>query len=581
MKLSDFRVATRLGTGFTLVLVLLITIALTAGILIKRVNDNGRFYFENVQPSLDVVSEVRGDLENIRRAEANHILANSDEEMNAFEQRIASKREQLNSRLASYEKLLADDEDRRLWLQAQSSVAAYLVVWNKIQPLSRQTNTDPTAMEKARSLFATDGLKTFDAALRSLEAMWDHNETLGQAKVRDADAAYDTAKVTLAGLGILALALGGMSALLIARSVTRPLTQAQVAVGRLAEGDLTVTLNAEGSDEIAQLIQAVSHMKDNLTRTVTHMRQNAETVASVSAQIAHGNLDMSQRTEEQASALEETSASMEELGSSARQNADNVKQATQLALGASSVATQGGVVVDQVVDTMKSINEASKKIADIINVIDGIAFQTNILALNAAVEAARAGEQGRGFAVVASEVRSLAQRSAEAAKEIKTLITTSVERVARGTVLVDQAGTTMSEVVTSIKRVTDLMNEINVASNEQSSNVAQVSNAVTQMDRVTQQNAALVEESAAAADSLKQQAHDLVQAVAVFKLAPGSSGAGGASVMRPSAKHRPAVSRPVPRPAARPPARVTESSSAPALGSGSAKVPDDDDWTTF
>ncbi len=259
-------------------------------------------------------------------------------------------------------------------------------------------------------------------------------------------------------------------------------------------------------------------MQGSLAGVVGGVRGNAEGVATASAQIAQGNHDLSQRTEEQASALEETAASMEQLSSTVGQNADNARQANQLTISATSVAVRGGKVVDQVVETMKGINDSSRKIADIIGVIDGIAFQTNILALNAAVEAARAGEQGRGFAVVASEVRNLAGRSAEAAKEIKSLISASVERVEHGTVLVEQAGTTMAEVVGSIKRVADIMGEITAASVEQSSGVAQVAEAVSQMDQVTQQNAALVEESAAAAESLKQQAQALAESVAMFKL---------------------------------------------------------------
>jgi methyl-accepting chemotaxis protein len=263
-------------------------------------------------------------------------------------------------------------------------------------------------------------------------------------------------------------------------------------------------------------------MQSSLSSVVTAVRRDSEGVAAASAEIAQGNNDMSARTESQASALEQTAASMEELSGTVRQNADSARTANQLALSASSVAIKGGEVVAQVVDTMKGINESSHKISDIIQVIDGIAFQTNILALNAAVEAARAGEQGRGFAVVASEVRSLAGRSADAAKEIKILINASVERVEQGTVLVDQAGITMNEVVTSIRRVTDIMGEISAASNEQALGVAQVGEAVKQMDEVTQQNAALVEEMAAAASSLKNQASDLVETVSVFRL--GSDG---------------------------------------------------------
>jgi methyl-accepting chemotaxis protein len=321
--------------------------------------------------------------------------------------------------------------------------------------------------------------------------------------------------------GVLATLLGAAAAFVLSRSITVPLREATESARRIAEGDLTKAIHAEGRDEAAELQQALKAMQESLGRVVSNVRGNAEGVALASAEIAQGNNDLSSRTEQQASALEETAASMEQLSSTVRQNADNALQANQLAMSASTVATQGGDVVAQVVDTMKGINDSSRKIADIISVIDGIAFQTNILALNAAVEAARAGEQGRGFAVVAGEVRNLAQRSAEAAKEIKGLITASVERVAEGTTLVDQAGVTMTEVVSSIRRVTDIMGEISAASREQSSGVAQVGEAVTQMDQATQQNAALVEESAAAASNLQTRAEQMVQAVAVFKLASG------------------------------------------------------------
>jgi methyl-accepting chemotaxis protein len=292
----------------------------------------------------------------------------------------------------------------------------------------------------------------------------------------------------------------------------------------VASGDLSSHIEVLTTDECGQLLQALQDMNDSLVDIVHKVRGGADAMGVSTSQIAAGNLDLSSRTEEQASALEETAASMEELSSTVTQNADNAKQANQLAQSASSVAIKGGEVVAQVVNTMKGINDSSKRIFDIISVIDGIAFQTNILALNAAVEAARAGDQGRGFAVVASEVRSLAGRSANAAKEIKTLINDSVERVEQGTALVDQAGTTMTEVVSSIRRVTDLMGEISAASSEQSQGVAQIGEAVAQIDLVTQQNAALVEEMAAAASSLKSQAQDLVGAVAVFKLAQGQGG---------------------------------------------------------
>jgi methyl-accepting chemotaxis protein len=321
-----------------------------------------------------------------------------------------------------------------------------------------------------------------------------------------------------AGIGLLLSALLGTFIIrgIVKELGTEPSTAARL-VGAVAQGDLSVRIDVRPGDT-ASLLSRLSAMQASLAAVVANVRQNSESVATASAQIAQGNLDLSSRTEEQASALQQTAATMEELGTTVRNNADSARQANQLAQSASAVAAQGGEVVGKVVTTMQGINESSRKIGDIIGVIDAIAFQTNILALNAAVEAARAGEQGRGFAVVASEVRSLAQRSAEAAKEIKALIGRSVEQVTAGTVLVDQAGKTMGEIVGSIQRVSEIVAQITSASAEQSSGVQQVGEAVSQMDQATQQNAALVEESAAAAESLKGQAQHLVQAVAIFKL---------------------------------------------------------------
>jgi methyl-accepting chemotaxis protein len=365
----------------------------------------------------------------------------------------------------------------------------------------------------------------------------------------------------LMALGAVAVALGVLGALVITRSITGPLSGAVAVAKRVAGGELTSQVTVEGKDETSELLQALREMNDSLVRTVSEVRSSTETITVASHEIASGNADLSSRTESQASSLEETASSMEELTSTVKQNADNARQANQLAVSASSVAEKGGAVVSQVVETMGSIKASSSKVVDIIGVIDGIAFQTNILALNAAVEAARAGEQGRGFAVVASEVRSLAQRSAAAAKEIKELIGDSVDKVDAGSRLVDEAGQTMGLIVTSIKQVADIMGEITAATQEQSNGIEEINQAITQMDEMTQQNAALVEEAAAAAESMQDQAQKLAAAVAIFKLA------GDAYVQRAAAPQiapkpvtRTAVVPRAPAPKAPPKKLVTASS---------------------
>jgi methyl-accepting chemotaxis protein len=356
--------------------------------------------------------------------------------------------------------------------------------------------------------------------------MWEYNEQLGEQMAKTSQAAYIHALQVLAALAVTACVLCIGVAWAITRSITGQIggepDYACDVVKKIAAGDLALDVQTRAGDD-SSLLCAMKAMRANLARIVGDVRQTSDGIATGSSQIATGNADLSQRTEEQAANLQQTAASMEQLTSTVKNNADTARQATQLASSASAVAAQGGAVVGQVVETMEAITASSKKIVDIIGVIDGIAFQTNILALNAAVEAARAGEQGRGFAVVASEVRSLAQRSADAAKEIKGLITDSVDKVSAGSRQVGEAGRTMSDIVTQVKRVNELIGEISSATQEQTQGIGQVGDAITQLDQVTQQNAALVEESAAAAASLSQQAAKLVSAVGVFTLGHGEA----------------------------------------------------------
>ena len=399
-------------------------------------------------------------------------------------------------------------------------------------------------LEALRTLVAEKDNVVYQDVRIHMVALTELQLQVAKQEFESAQASLRTVRSVAIGMGVLGLLFGILSGVSLVRSISGSLKQAMEATDAVAQGNLTHSIRVNGKDEIAQLMQSLAAMQSSLVRVVSTVRQGSESVSTASAEIAQGNQDLSSRTESQASALEETAASMEELSSTVKQNADNARQANQLAQSASSVAVQGGEVVGQVVQTMRGISDSSKRIADIINVIDGIAFQTNILALNAAVEAARAGEQGRGFAVVASEVRSLAGRSAEAAKEIKLLISESVSRVDQGTTLVDQAGATMQEVVSSIRRVTDIMGEISAASSEQSAGVSQVGEAVTQMDQATQQNAALVEQMAAAAASLRSQAQDLVQVVAVFTLHQGAEfSPAGRPASRTSALVAPSVTR--------------------------------------
>lgn len=418
-----------------------------------------------------------------------------------------------NQLIDSYVATYLTPPEKELLEKVKAAWPPYLAAADKVMQLSYADQN-----KEAYAVLNTQAKASFQTLDDRLSELVNLNVSIAETNKNKAEAAASNSRFFTLGAMAMAVVASLVLALAITASITGPL-QAGIAFSHaLSDGDLTPTLDVQGKDEMARLMQALMAMKDNLVKVVGSVRQGSENVATASAEIAQGNNDLSSRTEEQASALEQTAASMEQLGATVKQNADSARQANVLAASASTVAVKGGEVVSQVVETMKGINESSRRISDIISVIDGIAFQTNILALNAAVEAARAGDQGRGFAVVASEVRTLAGRSAEAAKEIKSLINASVERVEQGTTLVDQAGETMTEVVSSIRRVNDIVGEISAASAEQAAGVSQINEAVVQMDTTTQQNAALVEQMAAAASSLKVQAGELVQTVSVFKL---------------------------------------------------------------
>ena len=585
---------------------LLLTLVLGGIALVQmsRIHANAQEMSSNLLPSVVQTGELRVLLNRMRRSEAGIVTARSTAEVAAFAQQVAARHKDVEAAEAIYEPLLSTDEERKIYLAYKQSKADYAQQHASLMEIAKGVDySTAETLERTGDalglMFAGQSEASFVAVVETLGGLQKLNAQAALQADSDAQSIFQGARISVLVTMAAAVGLAVFLAVAITRAVTRPAAQAASAALAIAQGELGVPITAHGKDEMGLILQALEEMRSNLSRVVTGVRTSAESVASASAQIAWGSNDLSARTEQQASALEETAASMEELGSTVRQNADNARTANQLAMNASTVAAQGGEVVAEVVETMKGINASSNKIADIISVIDGIAFQTNILALNAAVEAARAGEQGRGFAVVAGEVRSLAQRSAEAAKEIKSLITASVERVEQGSALVDKAGATMTEVVTAIRRVTDIMGEISAASSEQSAGVGQVGEAVTQMDQATQQNAALVEEMAAAAASLNTQAGELVEAVAVFKLAQDSaysagtrlgatagaapttsrpvlSAAKAASAVRPAATKAPKPAASLAAPVGNAPA-PTPAAAPAASGKGGA----DDEWESF
>ena len=518
--LNNLKIRQRLLLSFGAVLALVVGLGVTVDVKMARINHASTEIADNWLPSVAHVSDMNTNTSDMRIAVLQHVTSTDMTAKLRYEKNLEATQAVLQGHLKEYAKLVTSPEEQGLLDKFKQSWTAYEEVQTRVLQLSRASKNELAAV-----LMNDESQQLFDQASAHLMTLVKFNQQHSAAASDAADAEYASARWTLLAVTLLALGLGAVMALSVSNAIARPMRDAVAAAERIASGDLTQTMNTERRDEVGQLLQAMTQMQSSLVRMVSEVRHSSENIATGSSQIATGNADLSQRTEEQASNLQETAASMEELNATVRTSADTARQAAQLATSACGAATRGGEVVSRVVSTMDEITTSSRKIGEIIGVIDGIAFQTNILALNAAVEAARAGEQGRGFAVVAGEVRTLAQRSAEAAREIKTLIGASVEWVEVGSRLVGDAGSQMTDIVGQVQRVSDLISEISAAAIEQTAGISQVNGAVTQLDQVTQQNAALVEESAAAADSLTQQASRLVDLVGSFKLPGGQPAA--------------------------------------------------------
>jgi methyl-accepting chemotaxis protein len=525
-KLAGMRLATQLYLSFA-TLILLAGLVAGAGLWgMARVHHQASALHSHWLAGIGHLADARAAVIETREFEVKHSRTEDKSYHAEYEDKIKGSRAAVEAAVAAQRKLALGAEELKAVEALGKAWVDYGKAIDKVIALGREKKqVDAADISDGAAAMA------FDETMGGLAALSKRAFEGANAAAADSGAAYAASRAAALALSAAALVIGVLLAVVIVRRLTAQLggepALAASVVASVAAGDLSTPIPLRRGD-CASLMARLAQMQQSLIDAVTKVRQGAEQVATASAEIAQGNSDLSSRTEQQASSLQQTAATMEQLGTTIRHNADNARQASQLAQGASTVALQGGDVVGEVVATMKGINDSSRKIADIISVIDGIAFQTNILALNAAVEAARAGEQGRGFAVVAGEVRSLAQRSAQAAREIKTLIGSSVERVEQGSQLVDKAGRTMQDIVGAIRRVTDVVGEISSASQEQSSGVSQVSQTVSGMDQGTQQNAALVEQSAAAAESLRQQAQLLLEAVAVFRTEAGAAGVEGA-----------------------------------------------------
>ncbi len=520
MKFSNLRIGIKLGATFASLAFIVLAVSGISLLSIGAADARFEQFVTGINARSDVAAQLRTAVDVRAISARNLVLVSSKEDVASEKAMVTRAHADVQARLATLQDMAkgadVSDQARALIAQIQKVEQAYGPVALSIvsQALGGQKEKAIAAMnEKCRPLLA--------ALTRATDEYAGFSAQTARRLIDESHAKYTQDRRYMITASALAIALAIAAGILVTRSITRPIDRAVKLAEQVAVGDLTSQITVDTADETGKLLSALKAMNENLVKVVSQVRQSSDSISTGSSQIAAGNADLSQRTEEQASNLQQTAASMEQLTSTVRSNADTARHATELAAAASAIAAQGGQVVGQVVDTMEAITASSKKIADIIGVIDGIAFQTNILALNAAVEAARAGEQGRGFAVVASEVRNLAQRSAAAAGEIKSLITDSVVKVQAGSQQVGEAGHTMSEIVVQVKRVSDLIGEISTATQEQTQGIGQVGDAVTQLDQVTQQNAALVEQSAAAAQSLSHQAARLVQAVRVFTLAKG------------------------------------------------------------